>query len=128
VAIALDGARNLFIADSATTLRVTAAGIISTVAGSGCRKVSAETAASTSAALDDPTGVAVDKDGTLFIGRHNTSHRRRHHQHDRRNRWVRFHWRRGPAAVAGLVSRRVAMDRPGNLYIAEATAFARSLR
>ncbi|NOT61416.1 MAG: hypothetical protein HOP19_14455, partial [Acidobacteria bacterium] len=68
-ALALDAQENLFIADTGhqRIRKVTRAGVISTVAGNGERGFSGDGAPATQAALNDPSGVAIDAAGNLFI-------------------------------------------------------------
>lgn len=69
-AVAVDAAGDIFIADSHNNrIREVAAnnGAITTVAGSGTRGFSGDSSAATSAALNDPMGVAVDTAGILYI-------------------------------------------------------------
>jgi uncharacterized protein (TIGR03437 family) len=68
-ACATDSAGNLFIADTAnhTIRKVDAAGVISTVAGTGVAGTSWEEAVATEASLYAPRGVAVDDTGDIFI-------------------------------------------------------------
>ena len=68
--VAADAAGDLFIADSSNNRvrRVDATtGMITTVAGSGTAGISGDGGPATSAQLDNPTGVAVDAAGDLFI-------------------------------------------------------------
>ena len=68
--VAVDGAGNLFIADEAIhRIRKVdgATKIITTVAGTGVPKFSGDGGAATAAALANPSGVAVDGAGNLFI-------------------------------------------------------------
>ena len=67
--VAVDGAGNLFIADSGNNRirKVDGAGIITTVAGGGGRGFSGDGGPATAAALRFPLGVAVDGAGNLFI-------------------------------------------------------------
>jgi sugar lactone lactonase YvrE len=68
--VAVDGAGNLYIADTYNQrIREVAAGsgIISTVAGNGTPGYTGDGAAATSATLNQPTGVAVDSAGDLYI-------------------------------------------------------------
>src|SRR5262249_6786664 len=62
-------ADNLYIADAGNNRirRVTAAGIISTVAGNGTNGFSGDRGPATEAQLNDPRGVAVDSGGNLYI-------------------------------------------------------------
>ena len=64
--VAVDGAGNLYIADQYNNRirRVDSTGTITTIAGTGERGFSGP---ATQAQLDDPTGVAVDGAGTLYI-------------------------------------------------------------
>jgi uncharacterized protein (TIGR03437 family) len=68
--IAVDGSGNLFITDSFnhfTVRKISAAGIITTVAGNGTMGFSGDGGPATSAQLNRPEAVAVDGDGNLFI-------------------------------------------------------------
>jgi hypothetical protein len=68
--ISLDRQGNLFIADSVNSVirRVDAVtGIITTVAGNGTHGYAGDNGPATSAALNSPSGVAVDGLGNLFI-------------------------------------------------------------
>src|ERR1041385_8392329 len=60
---------NLFFADTGNNVirKITAAGVISTVAGSGTDGFSGDFGAATSAKLDSPIAVAVDAGGTMYI-------------------------------------------------------------
>ena len=68
--VAVDGAGNLYIADTSNhRIRKVAAttGIITTVAGTGESGTPVENVAATSSPLANPAGVAVDGNGNLFI-------------------------------------------------------------
>jgi sugar lactone lactonase YvrE len=68
--VALDGAGNLYIADTGNNVvrKVTkATGIISTVAGNGTGGFAGDGAAAISAELNQPWGVTVDGSGNLYI-------------------------------------------------------------
>ena len=70
VGVALDGSGNLFIADqfNRRIRRVDAAtGIITTVAGNGTSGFSGDNGPASDASLSNPTGVALDGSGNLFI-------------------------------------------------------------
>ena len=68
--IALDAANNLYIADFGhhRVRKVTPAGIITTVAGSGSFGFSGDGGQATSALLNGPNGLAVDGNGNLYVG------------------------------------------------------------
>ena len=67
--VAIDSSGNLFIADQNNhrIRRVDFQGSITTVAGNGTAGFSGDGSVATSAALNNPTGVAVDAQGNLFI-------------------------------------------------------------
>jgi sugar lactone lactonase YvrE len=67
--LAMDSVGNLFIADTGNhrIRRVTPAGIISTVAGTGTGKFTGDGGPAVEAQLDYPTGIALDGVGNLFI-------------------------------------------------------------
>ncbi|MGD0798642.1 MAG: Ig-like domain repeat protein, partial [Acidobacteriaceae bacterium] len=69
IAVAVDAGMNLYISDNATQhiRKVTAAGLISTVAGNGTYGFSGDGGPATSAELQNPIGVAVDSSGNLYI-------------------------------------------------------------
>ena len=73
--VAVDGGGNLFIADQGFSRirKVSPAGVITTVAGTGKYGVGGDGGAATSAQLADPMGVAVDGSGNLFIADRNSS-------------------------------------------------------
>jgi sugar lactone lactonase YvrE len=125
--VAVDGAGNLFIADTWNhrVRRVDTAGTITTVAGNGTADYSGDGGPATSASLTVPYGVAVDGAGNLFIA-------------DRWNHRIRrvdtagtittvagngtagLGGDGGPAASASLLAPSgVAVDGAGNLFIAD---------
>ena len=70
VGVAVDAAGDLFIADTYNNVIrevVKATGDIITVAGNGTAGYSGDNGPATAAELDDPSGVAVDAAGDLFI-------------------------------------------------------------
>jgi sugar lactone lactonase YvrE len=126
--VAVDALGNLYIADTNNqrVRRVTPDGLIITVAGNGTRSYGGDGGQATSAQLYDPTGVAMDANGNLYIS-------------DRGNYRVRrvsaagaistfagngtrgYSGDNGPAASAQLYDPiQVALDATGNLYIADA--------
>jgi sugar lactone lactonase YvrE len=67
--LAFDAAGNLYIADTNNNvvLQVTIDGIINTVAGNGDQGFAGDSGAATSAQLDSPVGIAIDRAGDLYI-------------------------------------------------------------
>jgi hypothetical protein len=67
-AVAVDTSGNLYIADTNNhRIRKVSSGTITTIAGSGEEFFSGDGGSATAAALDSPTGVAVDTAGNLYI-------------------------------------------------------------
>ncbi len=125
--VAVDGAGNLFIADGGhyRVRKVDAAGVITTVAGTGPFGFGGDGGPAVQAALSNPWGVAVDGGGNLFIA-------------DWGNSWIHkvdaagvittvagtgdygFSGDGGPAVDARLnAPAGVALDGAGNLFIAD---------
>ena len=77
--VTLDSAGNLYIADDYRNLvrKVSPAGIITTVAGNGNGGYSGDGGPATSAQLSDPSGMAVDAAGNLYIADANNGRIRR---------------------------------------------------
>src|SRR5262245_24696358 len=111
--VAVDGAGNLFIADSGNNRirRVSINGIITTVAGNENGGYSGDGGPATSARLNYPTAIAVDMQGNLFIA-------------DRYNNRIRL------VSSSGIITtlaappsisdpRGVAVDVDGNVYVAD---------
>ncbi len=125
--VALDSTGNIYIADTYTNSRirkVSAAGVISTVAGNGNYSFGGDGGSATSALLGNPYGVAVDLAGNLYIA-------------DQANQRIRkvsggivttvtgngspgFSGDNGPAANAQVsYPNGAAVDTSGSLYIAD---------
>lgn len=124
--IAVDGAGNLYIADSGNhrIRKVDANGLISTIAGSGVQGFSGDGGAATAARLNEPSALVVDDAGTVYFA-------------DRRNYRIRKISNGKISTVAGTGQPRysldqqsplstalfnpigLAMDRAGNLYVSE---------
>ena len=68
-AVAVDGSGNVYVADAFNSRirKVSAAGIISTIAGTGIAGFSGDGGAATSANLYFPAGIAVDDSGNVYI-------------------------------------------------------------
>ena len=128
IAVAADGAGNVYIADLANQRirKVDTSGIITTFAGNGSLGASGDHGPATSATLSGPSGVAVDSAGNVYIA-------------DTSNDLIRkvdtngiittvaggaplpgFSGDGGPAVGAGLfLPYGVAVDFAGNIYIAD---------
>lgn len=65
--VAVDDAGNVFVADASTNAirKITPAGVVSTVAGGGA--AGSNDGTGTAARLDEPRGVAIDVNGTLYV-------------------------------------------------------------
>lgn len=68
-ALALDGAGNLLIADTQNDAvrRLAPDGTITTIAGTGTRGFSGDGGPATAAELNQPNGLAIDTDGTIYV-------------------------------------------------------------
>lgn len=126
--IAIDQQGNYYIADRGNNrIRKVSSGIISSIAGIGSPGFSGDNGPATAASLSDPTGVAIDNSGNVYIA-------------DRGNNRIRkidnsgtittiagngnagFSGDNGQAAQAELNQPRgVAVDGNGNIYIADQT-------
>ena len=125
-AVAIDGAGNIYIADTANNRvrRISSAGIITTIAGNGTPGYNGDNITATSASLFSPQGVAVDSLGNVYIA-------------DTKNHRIRkvsggvittvagvgvqgYSGDSGPGTTAQLTAPKgVAIDSTGNLYIAD---------
>jgi sugar lactone lactonase YvrE len=68
-ALVVDANHNLYIADSQNhrIRKITAAGLITTVAGDGIQGFSGDNGVATAASIDSPSGLAVDAAGDLYL-------------------------------------------------------------
>ena len=68
-ALALDASNNLYLADTGNhrIRKISAAGIITTIAGTGTQGFSGDSSPATSAAIDSPTGLALDAAKNLYL-------------------------------------------------------------
>ena len=125
--VAVDGAGNLYIADSgnARIRRVSPSGIITTVAGNGTYGYSGDGGTAVSAQLSSPYGVGVDGAGNLYIA--DTSNNRiRRVSPSGIITTVAGNGTQGYAGDGGAATSaqlsypyRVAVDGAGNLYLAD---------
>ena len=128
-AVVADAAGNLYIADTFNN-RVrfldTSTGIITTVAGNGDFSFSGDGGLATEAALADPSGLALDSDGNLYVA-DKTNHRVRFINTTTGiittvagDGATEFSGDDGPATEASLYNPKgVALDPSGNLLIAD---------
>jgi cysteine-rich repeat protein len=125
--VALDGAGNLYVVDFANhrVRRVSAAGQIATVAGTGATNPSGDGGAATAAKLNYPHGVAVDGAGRLYIAERDNQRIRRVDADGAMTTiagigTTGFSGDDGPATAAQLwTPSGVAVDGDGNVYIAD---------
>ncbi|MBK6980993.1 MAG: VCBS repeat-containing protein [Betaproteobacteria bacterium] len=125
-AVATDATGNLFIVDSLDhrIRKVSASGIITTVAGNGSFGFSGDGGAATEAELNSPSDVAVDATGNLFIAdRHNGRIRRVNTSGIistiAGNGSGLASGDGGPATAAGLDPIAICLDASDNLYVAD---------
>jgi uncharacterized protein (TIGR03437 family) len=126
-AVATDAAGNLYIADTLNQRirRVTPSGTITTVAGNGTMSFSGDGGPATLAGMQDPSGVAVDAAGNLYIAAEGNFRIRRVTPEGTittvaGNGISGFSGDGGPAISAELANPNgVAVDAAGNLYIAD---------
>jgi len=125
--IALDGSGNLYICDGNNTVRkVNTAGIISTVAGKyGTVGYSGDGGPATSASLNEPSGLAIDVSGNIYIADAGNNRIRKVNKLGvittmAGNGTGGFSGDYGPATTAELYNPYgVAVDKSGNIYIAD---------
>jgi uncharacterized protein (TIGR03437 family) len=121
--VALDGARNLFVAGDNRIRKVSPEGIITTVVGNGTSGFSGDGGPAISAKLNGPGSVAVDADGNLFIADGGNQRIRKVSPSGiittvAGNGTQGYFGDGGPATSAQLVAGGLAVDSAGNLYIA----------
>jgi sugar lactone lactonase YvrE len=124
--VAIDLLGNLFIADTGNNQirKVTPAGVISAVAGTGNAGFSGDGGPATAAQLNNPAAVAVDPAGNLFIADQNNNRIRMVNTAGvittLSGRTLGFSGDGGPAVSAQLSGPRgVAVDATGNVFIAD---------
>jgi trimeric autotransporter adhesin len=127
--VAVDASGNMYIADTDNKrirLVTKSTGIITTVAGNGTRGYSGDGGLATSATLDDPSGVAVDASGNMYIADTDNKRIRLVTKSTGIITTVAGNGTRGYGGDGGLATsvalRRpsgVAVDASGNIYIAD---------
>jgi len=125
--VAVDGAGNLFIADSSNhrLRKVDTNGIITTVAGNGTAGFSGDGGPATSAKLNEPDSIVVDGAGNLFFVDYSNQRIRKVGANGvittvAGNGTAAFSGDGGPATSASLRNAEgVAVDSAGNLFIAD---------
>ena len=129
--VARDSAGNLYVADGSSRRirKVSAAGIITTVAGRGTGQSSGDGGPATLAELIQPLGVAVDPAGNVYIADEGSNRIRKVNTAGiistiAGNDTQGFSGDGGPATSASLNKpREVAVDAAGNVYISDAGNF-----
>ncbi len=126
-AVAVDALGNVYIADSGNNVirKVDTSGVITTIAGTGTAGYLGKRGPATSIELDDPSGVAVDASGNVYIADSNNSMVRKVNTSGMMSTFA-GNGNRGDygnncnAGSAELNSPRgIAVDASGNVYIAE---------
>jgi uncharacterized protein (TIGR03437 family) len=108
--LVIDSSGNLYVADygSSTVRKITSAGIISTVAGTGVWGMAGDGGAANKATLASPTSLAIDAAGNLYIGDVGSASIRKVTT-DGNIRTV----------VTGVAPQSLAVDAAGNLYFVD---------
>jgi len=124
--VAIDASGNIYIASGNRIRKVDSSGIITTVAGNGTAGFLGDGGPADSASLNNPTGVAVDPAGNIFIADQNNNRIRMVDPSTGNittvagNGWATYSGDGGAADSASLYHPAgVAVDPAGNIYIAD---------
>ncbi len=123
--VAVDSSGNLYISEFGDSkIREVVKGIINTIAGTGSFGYSGDGSAATKAQMADPLGISVDRNGNIYIADIWNYRVRKISSGNigtiAGNGLVSYSGDGGPATSAELnTPRGVAMDKAGNLYIAD---------
>ncbi|HZY61685.1 MAG TPA: Ig-like domain repeat protein [Edaphobacter sp.] len=130
MALAVDGADNLYIADSRNyrvRKLIASTGLIVTVAGNGTQGFAGDNGPAIAASIDSPTGLAIDAAGNLYIA---DTHNHRVRKVAAATGIITTIAGNGSSGFAGdnslatagslALPHGLALDRGGNLYIADA--------
>jgi uncharacterized protein (TIGR03437 family) len=126
LAVAVDTSGNFYVTDDEPlVLEITKAGVTSTVAGDSQTGYSGDNGPATSAMIDNPTGVAVDTAGNVYFTDYTNNKIRKVTISTgvittiAGNGSAMYSGDKGPALNAGLDPYDIAVDIPGNIYVAD---------
>lgn len=131
-AICVDASNNIYITDNENNrvVKIDASGILTLIAGNGVASSAGDNGPATQASLNGPAGIAVDKDGNLYISEALGNRVRRVDLSSgiittlAGNGTASYAGDGGPAASASLNQPRgLAVDSGGNLFVADLLNF-----